>query len=70
MTVAAAHNLMVIAIYRKFFEAILVFKDAERISDSMALTSLPPLLEGHAPSRRQGAKYDVIFPNKNTFFFI
>lgn len=33
-----------------FIATILVFKEAERISDSMALTSLPLLLEGYASS--------------------
>lgn len=42
-----------------FIATILVFKEAERISDSVALTSLPLLLEGYASSWWQGVKHEA-----------
>ncbi|KAI8116348.1 hypothetical protein CVS40_11568 [Lucilia cuprina] len=42
-----------------FITTILVFKEAEHISDQMALISLPLLLEGYASSWWQGVKHEA-----------
>ncbi|XP_065356155.1 uncharacterized protein LOC135950547 [Calliphora vicina] len=42
-----------------FIATILVFKEAEHVSDLMALTSLPLLLEGYASSWWQGVKHEA-----------
>lgn len=42
-----------------FIATILVYKDAENISDTLALTSLPLLLEGYASSWWQGVKSEA-----------
>ena len=45
-----------------FIATILVYKDAENISDAFALISLPLLLEGYGASWWQGVKHEA-----NTF---
>lgn len=42
-----------------FIATILVYKEAENMSDSMALLSLPLLLEGYASSWWQGVKFEA-----------
>ncbi|XP_065365535.1 activity-regulated cytoskeleton associated protein 2-like [Calliphora vicina] len=42
-----------------FLATILVYKEAENISDSYALTSLPLILEGYASTWWQGVKHEA-----------